>query len=104
MVGVTPECRMPPSRVRSVRDWLATASQVRKRNVGDSGGLKRGLQCRLLILRLTAGAGKRRTSATTSIRYAAKTARKSGRGRVECPTVHTLRVESKCMRSPRAAS
>lgn len=37
---------------------MATASQVRKRNVGDSGGMERGLQCRLLILRLTAGAGK----------------------------------------------
>jgi hypothetical protein len=58
MVGVTTKCRIPPSRVRSVRDWLATASQVRKRNVGDSGGMERGLQCRLLILRLTAGAGK----------------------------------------------
>jgi hypothetical protein len=58
MVGVTPKCPIPPSRVRSVRDWLTTASQVRKPNVGDSGGMERGLQCRLLILRLTAGAGK----------------------------------------------
>jgi hypothetical protein len=58
MVGVTPKCRDSPSGVRSVRDWLATASQVQKRTVGDSGGMERGLQCRLLILRLTAGAGK----------------------------------------------
>jgi hypothetical protein len=58
MVGVASKCRVPPSGVRSVRDWSATASQAGKRNVGDSGGMERGLQCRLLILRLTAGAGK----------------------------------------------
>jgi hypothetical protein len=37
---------------------LATASQVRKRKVGDPGALERGLECRLPILRLTPGAGK----------------------------------------------
>src|SRR6185295_17278854 len=36
--------------------------------------------------------GNRRTSATTSIRYDARRPRKSGSGRVECPTVHRIRA------------
>jgi hypothetical protein len=58
IVGVTPKCRMSPSRVRSIRDGLAAASQVRKPDVADPRSVERGLECRLLILRLTTGAGK----------------------------------------------
>jgi hypothetical protein len=58
IVGVTPKCRMSPSRVRSIPDRLAAASQVRKPDVADPHSVERGLECRLLILRLTAGAGK----------------------------------------------
>jgi hypothetical protein len=57
VVGVTPKCRMSPSRVRSIRDRLA-ASKVREPDVADPRSVERGLQYRLLILRLTAGAGK----------------------------------------------
>jgi hypothetical protein len=58
IVRVTPKCRMSPGRVRSIRDGLAAAPQVRKPHVADSRSVERGLKCRLLILRLTAGAGK----------------------------------------------
>jgi hypothetical protein len=58
MVGVTAERRVPPGSVGSIRGGSAAASQVRKPYVADPGLVERGLQCRLLILRLTAGAGK----------------------------------------------
>src|SRR6185295_1085084 len=58
IVGVTPECRVPPTGVRSVRGRPATASQVRKPDVIDSRSVERGLEERLLILRLASGAGK----------------------------------------------
>src|SRR6476661_1209458 len=38
--------------------------------------------------------GNRRTSATSSMSYAATTSRKSWIGRVECPTVHMVSIET----------
>ena len=58
IVGITPKCRMSPSRVRSIRDGLAAASQVRKPDVADPRSVERGLECQLLRLRLASGAGK----------------------------------------------
>jgi hypothetical protein len=58
MVGVTAECRVPPDGVGRIQDVSAAASQVRKPDVADPGLVERGLEYRLLILRLASGAGK----------------------------------------------
>ena len=83
---------VPPGTARRLRRRLAAASQGGNGYVVDSGGMKRGGEHRLVVLRLAARTGKRRTSATASIPYGARMARNSGSERVECPTVHTVKV------------
>ena len=68
--------------------------------VADARLVERGLECRLLILRLASGAGKAPDIGDKLDSIRGEDLEKSGSGRVEWPTVHTVRIISRASSSP----